>query len=650
MIQVLTTKMGRVRFSVVGTGDMFISQPNALAFVSDPDILASVARGGRVVGLHKLKIEGVPQFVSYFAPVIEIMRDLGGQARPREVIGELIKRHEIPEEFLALTNQNGRSKFENRVHFARLYLTNAGMLTSPGRGVWQLTEQGRTADLSSEWAADIFRTARVKFAGDEDDQDAPSDDPGAERVHYWFVGSMWSDGDQTNRFLEEGIWQNGDEDKFSALVRQMKPGDRIAIKASFTQKHHVPFENHGRTVSVMRIKAIGTITENRGDGMTVDVDWQELDPPKDWYFYTYRNTLARARVEDEDLARRLVAFTFHGAGQDYDYFLRHTYWAERFAPEVDPLSEAEAEHASEDDASPMMEIHPYTVDDIIAEGGFLGRDALQGLVDRLSSKKNLILQGPPGTGKTWLAKRLAKAHIGSRAPQPDQLRSVQFHPSLSYEDFVRGYRPSSSGLTLTDGIFLQVVDAARAQPDLPHVLIIEEINRGNPAQVFGEMLTLLENTKRSRADAIELAYRKMPGEKIHVPDNLYLIGTMNVADRSLALVDLALRRRFAFVTLEPLLNTAWENWCRAKNFPDDMITLIRDRIFTLNETIAQDRALGPQFRVGHSYVTPTDENIHDHSAWFAEVVDTEIGPLLEEYWFDAPDRARGAAQALREGL
>ena len=602
------------------------------------------------MGLHDQKIEGVPQFVSYFAPLIEIMRDLGGLARPRQVFDELIQRHDIPESFLSLTNKNGGSKFENRVHFARSYLFKAGVMTSPSRGVWGLTEQGLKADLTPKWATEIFRTARINFSGDEDEQEAPKDDIVPEGTNHWFVGASWSEGDQTERFLREGVWQNGYEDKFSKLVRQMKPGDRIAIKASFTRKNDVPFENHNRAASVMRIKAIGTITENRDDGLTVEVDWKELDPPKDWYFYTYRTTVARARIEEDDMARRLVAFAFDGADQDYGYFLGHTYWAERFAPEVDPLSAIEAEDAAKNDNAAVPEMLPYTVDDIIAEGGFLGRDALAGLVGRLSSKKNLILQGPPGTGKTWLAKRLAKALISRRTPQPDQLRSVQFHPSLSYEDFVRGYRPSSNGLTLTDGIFLQVVDAARAQPDLAHVLIIEEINRGNPAQVFGEMLTLLENTKRSRADAMELAYRKIPGEKVHVPDNLHIIGTMNIADRSLALVDLALRRRFAFVTLEPLLNGAWAGWCRERDFSEEVITLIRDRMTALNDTIAQDRALGPQFRVGHSYVTPGDDDILDPRAWFAEVIDTEIGPLLDEYWFDAPDRARDAAQALRAGL
>lgn len=602
------------------------------------------------MGLHEQKIGGVPQFVSYFVPVLDIIRDLGGRAQPRQVFDELIRRHQVPEEFLSLTNKNGRSKFENRVHFARLYLSKAGLMRAAGRGLWELTEAGWKAELTSEAAAEMFRSARTNFSGDEDEQDAPVDDGLPDGVNYWFVGAVWGGADQTDRFISEQLWQNGYDDKFSKLVSQMKVGDQIAIKASFTRKHDVPFENYGRPASVMRIKAIGTITSNHRDGKTVSVGWRELDPPRDWYFYTYRTTVARARFEDDDMARRLVAFAFEGADQDHAHFLSHPYWAARFAPDVDPLSVAEAEADAADETAPEPEITPYGVDDIIAEGGFIDRDTMHGLLNRLATKKNLILQGPPGTGKTWLAKRLARALIGRRTPLNDQLRSVQFHPSLSYEDFVRGYRPSGAGLVLSDGIFLQAVEAARAQPDVPHVLIIEEINRGNPAQVFGEMLTLLENTKRSRADAVELAYRKVPGEKVHVPDNLHIIGTMNIADRSLALVDLALRRRFAFITLEPLMNQAWADWCLEKGLTDEVIDLIRDRMTALNDRIAEDRALGPQFRVGHSYVTPSDDDMSDPRAWFVDVVETEIGPLLQEYWFDAPDRARDAVQALRAGL
>ena len=170
----------------------------------------------------------------------------------------------------------------------------------------------------------------------------------------------------------------------------------------------------------------------------------------------------------------------------------------------------------------------------------------------LRRKKNLVLQGPPGTGKTWLAKRLGYALLGARDTR--RMTAVQFQPSLSYEDFVRGWRPDGEGgLLLADGVFLEVVDAAREQPEQDFVLVIEEINRGNPAQIFGELLTLLEADKRHEDEALRLAYPRpeIQNERVHVPPNLYVIGTMNLADRSLALVDLALRRRFGFKTLKP---------------------------------------------------------------------------------------------------
>lgn len=602
------------------------------------------------MGLFEQKLEGVPQFVSYFGPVMEVLRDLGGQARPKQVFEEIATRHEVPEDFLNQTNKNGQPKFNNRVAWARFYLVKAGYLYSPKRGVWALTEAGRSVEMTDDLAVDIFRQEHTALKADEDEEQAPEGEIVAEGVNYWFVGAAWGEGDQTPRFLSEGIWQNGYDEKFSHLVKEMKQGDRIAIKATYTRKHDVPFENRGRAVSAMRIKAIGTIIGNRADGKTVDVAWEEVDPPREWFFYTYRTTVARARFEDDDMARQLVAFTFDGEDQDLARFLAHPHWAERYAEDLELLTLIEEEEEADSEAdvdAPLIE--PYGVDDIIADGGFLSRSLLANMISRLETKKNLILQGAPGTGKTWLAKRLGRALIGRRSPKPEQLRSVQFHPSLSYEDFVRGYRPSSNGLAITDGVFLQVVEAARAQPDIAHVLIIEEINRGNPAQVFGEMLTLLENTKRSRADAIELAYRKQPGERVHVPDNLYIVGTMNVADRSLALVDLALRRRFAFVSLEPTLNDSWAAWCADRGLDRDMVDLIRDRMTVLNTEISDDRTLGPQFRVGHSYVTPT-EPVENPRAWFRDVIETEIGPLLDEYWFDAPERSAEAMARLRDGL
>lgn len=299
----------------------------------------------------------------------------------------------------------------------------------------------------------------------------------------------------------------------------------------------------------------------------------------------------------------------------------------------------------------------FGIDNILADGCFLSRSELERILLRLIDKKNLILQGPPGTGKTWLARRLAKALIGHDA-QETQLRSVQFHPNLSYEDVVRGWRPTGSvqgsgTLTLHDGVFLQMVSAALAAPAQRHVLVIEEINRGNPAQIFGELLTLLEAGKRTPRDAMQLCYPDADGvhRPVHVPENLFVIGTMNTADRSLALVDLAFRRRFAFIDLEPSLGEPWRTYVVDKRQMDPGAAReIEQRLERLNATISSDSRLGQAFCIGHSYVTP-HQSLEGRSSrdWFAEVVASELKPLLQEYWFDAPERAAREAERLLEG-
>ena len=292
------------------------------------------------------------------------------------------------------------------------------------------------------------------------------------------------------------------------------------------------------------------------------------------------------------------------------------------------------------------QLNEYLPSTIVDEGCFISEDKLLELMDRLRVKKNIILQGPPGTGKTWLAKRLGYAVIGQKIPS--RIRVVQFHANLSYEDFVRGYRPSGEGkLALVDGAFMQAIEDAR-NTSQPVVFVIEEINRGNPAQVFGEMLTLLEADKRGPQDAMELTYKRSDTERVHIPPNLYVIGTMNIADRSLALVDLALRRRFAFIDLEPVFNTAWREWLINRcSFPPNLVATIETKMTRLNNDISEDSRLGSQFRVGHSYVTPSpDSDIKDPREWFRQVIQTEISPLLSEYWFDDAECADKQVQEL----
>ena len=313
------------------------------------------------------------------------------------------------------------------------------------------------------------------------------------------------------------------------------------------------------------------------------------------------------------------------------------------------IAEEEAEYKPDDSPSPSG---LYGVDDIVKNGCFIARKELENILGRLQSKRNIILQGPPGTGKTWLAKRLAYALIGVK--DKDKLKAIQFHSNISYEDFVIGYRPSSNGtLDLKSGPFLEMIRKAKEDYTNDYVVVIEEINRGNPARVFGEMLTLLEADKREEGEALQLSYGD---EEVFVPPNLFVIGTMNVADRSLALVDFALRRRFAFINLQPNFEDKWKNWVHKQtDIPRKFLEKIGQRIRELNDAITDTPSLGEQYKIGHSYFTPDGNTIKvdyrgDYRAWYEQVVKTEIEPLLREYWSDSTDIAKKEAEKLSDGI
>lgn len=784
---------------------------------------------------------------------------------------------------------------------------------------------------------------------------------------YWFLSAKFSGGlDQTERFIKMGIWENGYENKFLNIVRSISVGDQVAIKSTYNLKNNLPFNNKGQPVSVMEIKAIGIVTKNHQDGKLLEIDWQQTNLNKKWYFYT--NIASIWRVKDDFwLSKQLIDFTFYDKPQDIDYFRNAPYWKSRYGDESNnqffrwiPFYEEIADKlsvyhdkkkrlklisfvnklATEFNLSYLLnkelkDICPFTIlgtfnrnikestrkkiakkwatfldvkesipnsfegipllnnqlscffsnsenqqkeindlwdfyvvalnfsnanesyqeqfkqqfdnviaqpccswqltnglfwirpnayavldkiskiylsddlgfiknknlsksyfngedylnllndlsvrfkeiyfpahsfpelyltalrkyesyvtndeellsnnqwqvvvlqfikelcqkngtniftrqdllnnyieqfeekfpnnktigeslsntlqrlreknnlsflekgkyqllnndfeededidneniieqsivkeiynlEDLIKEGCFVEEEQLSKIISSLNRKKSIILQGPPGTGKTWLAKRLANIIVGYK--NSNNIKAIQFHPNMSYEDFIRGYRPSGDGrLALIDGPFLEMINKARNDSQSNYVMVIEEINRGNPTQILGEMLTLLEVDKRTPTEALELTYRREHENGIFIPNNLYVIGTMNLADRSLAMVDFALRRRFAFFYLAPNFDEKWLNYMIDKTkLSRKSLEKIRHVMNNLNQYIAKEEMLGNAFTIGHSYLT-CDSVIPDAMSWYKDIIDSEIKPLLEEYWFDNSNKLDTALKKL----
>ena len=306
------------------------------------------------------------------------------------------------------------------------------------------------------------------------------------------------------------------------------------------------------------------------------------------------------------------------------------------------LADTNADGDGDEEAQDAYTIEQATLD------LFWPRSILEEWLATLKRRKNLILQGPPGVGKTFVASRLADLLIGRTAT--NNRVTVQFHPSYGYEDFVQGYRPTQEGsYRRVNGPFLELCQRALQDPRDTYVIIIDEINRAHLGKVLGELMMLIEADKRKPAWAASLAYAQ-PGEQpFHVPSNLHIIGTMNSADRSLALVDYALRRRFAFIDLTPAFGEdAFERYLQQNGVPAVQWTRVREKIEQVNRMLANDPMLGPGYLIGHSFFCTEPVNAGAVDEWFAEIVELDLLPLLREYWFDQRKQLEEATSILVE--
>ena len=276
----------------------------------------------------------------------------------------------------------------------------------------------------------------------------------------------------------------------------------------------------------------------------------------------------------------------------------------------------------ENPVSSKASFEAYTKSDFLDEV-YMTEKRYESLVAVLRNKKNIILQGAPGVGKTFAARRLAWSMMGEK--DDDRIEFVQFHQNYSYEDFMMGYKPVGDGFELKYGIFYRFCQKAANQPDKEFFFIIDEINRGNMSKIFGELLILIE--KDYRGTKATLAYN---GLSFSVPKNLYIIGMMNTADRSLAMIDYALRRRFSFFEVEPGFDS--EGFIQYQNgLNNEMLNELINKVKDLNREITLDKSLGKGFCIGHSYFCGRDVCTEE---WLHSIVEYDILPMLREYWFD----------------
>lgn len=458
-----------------------------------------------------------------------------------------------------------------------------------------------------------FKTYETSnFVSDTVEEELDNEEP----INFWWLNAnpkIWSidNHKEGERQTYTSHNEKGNKRRIYKYFEATKPGDLILGYESTPTK---------------QIKAIYEITKgihNTKNGEEIEFELVEkLEVPVSWKELKNINGL-----QDCEVFKNNQGSLFSITEEEYD-IIREVIDTKNIITEIQFQEGNKKYSFSEDQDEPF-----------ISEEKFLQTVSL------LQRKKNIILQGPPGVGKTFIARKIAYQIM--KEVNDIHIEMVQFHQSFSYEDFIQGLRPTTKGtFDIKDGVFYTFCRRAQAHPEKPFFFIIDEINRGNLSKIFGELMMLIEADKRKPHYALKLTYAEDEEDRFYVPDNLHIIGTMNTADRSLAILDYALRRRFAFISLEPHYGTKFSKFLLDQGISEKLKNHIITALKTVNDTIKNDRNLGEGFKIGHSYFCTFNGN-EDENIWWQEVLDFEIKPLLKEIWFDEEDNVSSSLNILK---